>query len=280
MPVSLGPGACRATRATFRRRLLRWFRRHGATCPGGAPAIRIRCWSPSSCCSRPRCRGWRATTTRFLERYPTVHALAAAPPARGAGELGRTGLLPACREPAPAGAGRGGGARGRDSRATRRCCSDCPASGRYTAGAVACFAFERRRRRWIPTWRGCIRRAFHPRARGRRGRRQVWATAAGAGAATRARRVGLQSGDHGAGSAGLYRAGGAVRGMPGEGGMCETGSRNSDDVHGSPEAVSRRSDHRRHRSPCTRSPSVPVDRPRHQRHQREHPRDRRDHRCR
>ena len=42
----------------------------GATFPGGAPAIRIASWSPSSCCSRPRSYGWRGTTTAFWHAIP------------------------------------------------------------------------------------------------------------------------------------------------------------------------------------------------------------------
>ena len=149
-----------------------------AICPGGAPAIRTTSWSPSSCCSRPRSSRVEAYYHRFLERYPTVECLAGAEPGHGPGELGGTGLLPARRQPAPAGA-HGGGATTRASfRPIRPCWSSLPGVGRYTAGAVASFAFERATPAVDTNVARVLRRAFHPRLRRRGAERTLWATGA------------------------------------------------------------------------------------------------------
>jgi len=54
-----------------------------------------------------------------------------------------------------------------------------PGVGRYTAGAVATFAFEQAQPAVDTNVARVLRRAFHPRLRlGARGERQLWATAA------------------------------------------------------------------------------------------------------
>jgi A/G-specific adenine glycosylase len=52
-----------------------------------------------------------------------------------------------------------------------------PGVGRYTAGAVACFAYEKATPAVDTNVARVIRRAFHPRLRGPAGIRRVWATA-------------------------------------------------------------------------------------------------------
>ena len=52
-----------------------------------------------------------------------------------------------------------------------------PGVGRYTAGAVASFAFERPAAAVDTNVARVLRRAFHPRAAGARGDRRLWATA-------------------------------------------------------------------------------------------------------
>ena len=101
---------------------------------------------------------------RFLERYPTVEALAAAEPATGAGELGRPGLLPAGRQPAPAGPGGGGRARGRDpgrpgraAPASRASAATPPARWPASPTSAPTPAIDTNVAR-------VIRRAFHPRS--------------------------------------------------------------------------------------------------------------------
>ena len=115
--------------------------------------------------------------TRFLERYPSIGALASAPAAtvresweglgyyRRAANLHRlaqavvaehAGIIPA--DPAVL--------------------VTLPGVGRYTAGAVACFAYERPTPAVDTNVARVIRRAFHPRARGPAGLRTTWETAA------------------------------------------------------------------------------------------------------
>ena len=92
----------------------------------------------------------------------------------------------------------------------------CPGVGRYTAGAVASFAYERATPAIDTNVARVIRRAFHPRLPRRGAERRLWET--GAAIVPRRRgngRLGLQSGDHGARRADLHRAGGPVRGVPG-----------------------------------------------------------------
>ena len=91
-----------------------------------------------------------------------------------------------------------------------------PGIGRYTAGAVASFAYERATPAIDTNVARVIRRAFHPRLRRQRRR----AHSLGDGRRDRpppARRggLGVQSGDHGARRAGLHRPGREMRGVPG-----------------------------------------------------------------
>jgi A/G-specific adenine glycosylase len=53
-----------------------------------------------------------------------------------------------------------------------------PGVGRYTAGAVACFAYERATPAVDTNVARVIRRVFHPRLRGPAAARRVWETAA------------------------------------------------------------------------------------------------------
>jgi A/G-specific adenine glycosylase len=114
---------------------------------------------------------------RFLAAYPTVGALAAAPPARvresweGLGYYRRAANLhrlaqQVVREHA--------GIIPADPEQLLR----LPGVGRYTAGAVASFAYERPAPAVDTNVARVLRRAFHPRVRGSRAARQVWDTAA------------------------------------------------------------------------------------------------------
>ena len=104
--------------------------------------------------------GWRRTTIASWSGTPPSRRWRA----RSRAWCGRAGKVWATiggRRTCTASRGGGAGARRGDSEdpaVLRR----LPGVGRYTAGAVASFAFERRPRRWIPTSPGCIRRAFHP----------------------------------------------------------------------------------------------------------------------
>jgi A/G-specific adenine glycosylase len=114
---------------------------------------------------------------RFLERYPDIHSLAEAPPAavreswQGLGYYRRAvnlhrlaqdvvrdhhGIIPA------------------EIDTLRR----LPGVGRYTAGAVASFAYERPTPAVDTNVARVLRRAFHPRLPRTAGERRLWETAA------------------------------------------------------------------------------------------------------
>ena len=149
---------------------------------------------------------------RFLERYPTVEALAGVRAGHGAGGWAGLGYYRrAANLHRLAQRGRPG-ARRRHSARIRRCCERLPGVGRYTAGAVASFAYERATPAVDTNVARVIRRAFHPAAR--RTDRQVWEAGGGDHAAAGQGGVGLQPGHHGAGGAGVHGEGGALRRVP------------------------------------------------------------------
>ena len=114
---------------------------------------------------------------RFLDRYPTLAELAAAPPAQvreawaGLGYYRRAANL---QKLAQVVTEEHGGIIPDDPERLLR----LPGVGRYTAGAVASFAYERPTPAVDTNVARVIRRAFHPRAAGTAGERKLWATAA------------------------------------------------------------------------------------------------------
>ncbi len=172
-PKSTPPGRA-AREARFRRRLLRWFRRHGRDLPWRRTRDPYRIVVAEFMLQQTPVARVEGYYRRFLERYPSLEALARATPAevreswdglgyyRRAANLHRlarevrdrhAGLIPA------------------DPDALRR----LPGVGRYTAGAVASFAFERRTPAVDTNVARVIRRAFHPR---RAAPTRIWQTAA------------------------------------------------------------------------------------------------------
>ena len=116
---------------------------------------------------------------RFLERFPSVQDLAAAPPRAvreswaGLGYYRRAANLHLlAREVVREHGGR--------IPADPAELVQLPGVGRYTAGAVASFAYERRAAAVDTNVARVIRRVFHPRSRGGAGAdRRIWDTAAG-----------------------------------------------------------------------------------------------------
>ena len=160
--------------AAFRRRLVSWFRRHGRDLPWRrtrnpyhivvsefllqqTPVARVETYYP-----------------RFLERYPDIQSLAAAPAAQvresweGLGYYRRASNL---HRLAQAVVKEHGGMVPADPAVLVA----LPGVGRYTAGAVACFAYERPTAAVDTNVARVIRRAFHPRTSASR---RVWETAA------------------------------------------------------------------------------------------------------
>lgn len=160
----------------FRRRLLRWFRRHGRDLPWRRTRDPYRVLVSEFMLQQTQVARVKGYYARFLERYPDIHALAHAPPAavreswaglgyyRRAANLhrlarevvrDRDGMLPS--EPEEL--------------------RTLPGVGPYTAGAVASFAFERRTAAVDTNVARVIRRAFHPRLPARGAERRLWDTA-------------------------------------------------------------------------------------------------------
>jgi A/G-specific adenine glycosylase len=114
---------------------------------------------------------------RFLDRYPSVGALAAAAPAavreswQGLGYYRRAANL---HELARRVVAEHDGVIPADPVILR----GLPGIGRYTAGAVASFAYERSEPAVDTNVARVLRRAFHPRLRARGGIRRLWETGA------------------------------------------------------------------------------------------------------
>jgi A/G-specific adenine glycosylase len=160
----------------FRRRLLRWFRRHGRDLPWRRTRDPYHIVVSEFMLQQTQVSRVEAYYHRFLERYPSIEVLAAAPAARvresweGLGYYRRAANL---HRLAQAVVREHGGVVPADPAALAR----LPGVGRYTAGAVACFAYERATPAVDTNVARVIRRAFHPRLRGLAPRR-VWETAA------------------------------------------------------------------------------------------------------
>jgi A/G-specific adenine glycosylase len=163
--------------AEFRRRLLRWFRRHGRDLPWRHTRDPYHITVAEFMLQQTQVSRVEAYYRRFLERYPTVETLAQAEPAMvretwaGLGyyrraanlhRLARTvvdhhdGVIPS--DPASLLA--------------------LPGVGRYTAGAVASFAYQRATPAIDTNVARVIRRAFLPRLAPGRQERRLWDTGA------------------------------------------------------------------------------------------------------
>lgn len=160
----------------FRRRLLRWFRRHGRDLPWRRTRDPYHVIVSEFMLQQTQVSRVEGYYRRFLERYPSIESLAAASPAvvreswdglgyyRRAANLHRlaqevvrhrAGIIPA------------------DPLELRQ----LPGVGRYTAGAVASFAFERSAAAVDTNVARVLRRAFHPRAPLQSLGRRLWTTA-------------------------------------------------------------------------------------------------------
>jgi A/G-specific adenine glycosylase len=177
MPPKSTPRAL-ANASRFRRLLLAWFRRHGRDLPWRRTRDPYRVLVSEVMLQQTQVARVEGYYGRFLAEFPTVRHLARATPAwvreqwDGLGYYRRAANLHRlAREVVEAHQGQIPG----DPDALGR----LPGVGRYTAGAVASFAFERRVPAVDTNVGRVIRRAFHPRlAKGARGERTLWDTAA------------------------------------------------------------------------------------------------------
>jgi A/G-specific adenine glycosylase len=162
--------------AAFRRGLLRWYRRHGRDLPWRRTRDPYHVVVSEFMLQQTQVSRVEAYYHRFLERYPTIHALAAAPSAavreswEGLGYYRRATNL---HRLAQAVVGEHAGVVPSDPVALAK----LPGVGRYTAGAVACFAYERVAATVDTNVARVIRRAFHPRLGGRTLSTRIWETA-------------------------------------------------------------------------------------------------------
>jgi A/G-specific adenine glycosylase len=113
---------------------------------------------------------------RFLERYPTIEILARAPAASvreswdGLGYYRRAANLHRLAQEVVRDYGG-------SIPSERRVLEELPGIGRYTAGAIASFAFEQSVAAVDTNVARVLRRAFHPRTPPRALARRVWSTA-------------------------------------------------------------------------------------------------------
>ncbi|MGH7527400.1 MAG: A/G-specific adenine glycosylase [Gemmatimonadales bacterium] len=157
----------------FRRRLLRWFRRHRRDLPWRQTRDPYHVIVSEFMLQQTQVSRVEAFYPRFLERYPTIESLALAPAAlvreswEGLGYYRRAANLHRLAQEVV-----------RDHRgvvpADPAVLRGLPGVGRYTAGAVACFAYERATPAVDTNVARVLRRAFHPRA----GNGRLWETAA------------------------------------------------------------------------------------------------------
>ena len=171
------PSNAIAAAPEFRRRLLRWFRRHGRDLPWRRTRDPYHVMVSEFMLQQTQVSRVEAYYHRFLERYPSIESLAAARPTavreswEGLGYYQRAvNLHRLAREVVRDRAGVIPG----DPIELRR----LPGVGRYTAGAVASFAFERATPAVDTNVGRVLRRAFHPRARRRTLASRIWDTAA------------------------------------------------------------------------------------------------------
>ena len=161
----------------FRRRLLRWFRRHGRDLPWRRTRDPYRVLVSEVMLQQTQVSRVEGYYHRFLERFPSLEHLAEAAPASvreswdGLGYYRRAANL---QRLAQAVVAEHGGVLPSDPDALFR----LPGVGRYTAGAVSSFAFERVTPAVDTNVARVLRRAFHPRAAGARGEKRLWITAA------------------------------------------------------------------------------------------------------
>lgn len=162
--------------ARFRRRLIRWFRANGRDLPWRRTRDPYRVLVSEVMLQQTQVQRVEGFYGRFLDRFPTLDHLAAAPPSAvreswaGLGYYRRAANLHALARQVVA---EHGGEIPSDPGTLVR----LPGVGRYTAGAVATFAFERRTPAVDTNVARVLRRAFHPRSTGARGERRLWATA-------------------------------------------------------------------------------------------------------
>lgn len=162
----------------FQRALLAWFRRHGRDLPWRRTRDPYHVAVSEFMLQQTQVSRVEGYYTRFLRRFPTLHHLAAARPSAvreawaGLGYYRRATNLHSLARTVRA---EHDGVIPRDPGQLQQ----LPGVGRYTAGAIATFAFEQSTPAVDTNVERVIRRAFHPRlGRGARASVRIWTTAA------------------------------------------------------------------------------------------------------
>jgi A/G-specific adenine glycosylase len=171
------PGKSRAHRtlqaSAFRRHLLRWYRQNGRDLPWRRTRDPYHIVVSEFMLQQTQVSRVEGYYQRFLQQFPSIQSLAAAPPAtvreswQGLGYYRRAVNL---HRLAQAVVEEHGGVVPADPTILVR----LPGVGRYTAGAVACFAYERATAAVDTNVARVIRRAFYPSTARPK---QVWETA-------------------------------------------------------------------------------------------------------
>lgn len=161
----------------FRRSLLRWFRRHGRDLPWRRTRDPYHVAVSEFMLQQTQVSRVEGYYTRFLRRFPSLEHLAGARPAQvreaweGLGYYHRATNLQAMARHVVA---RHGGEMPHRPEDLLR----LPGIGRYTAGAIATFAFEQSTPAVDTNVERVIRRAFHPRlGPGATATARIWETA-------------------------------------------------------------------------------------------------------
>ena len=160
----------------FRRRLLRWFRRHGRDLPWRRTRDPYHVIVSEFMLQQTQVSRVEPYYRRFLESYPSIEALAGASGTMvreswaGLGYYRRAENL---HQLARRVVQEHGGAIPSDPVDLRK----LPGVGRYTAGAVASFAFERSAPAVDTNVARVIQRAFHPRCSSKALTSRIWRTA-------------------------------------------------------------------------------------------------------
>jgi len=167
-----------ARAARFRSKLLAWFRRHGRDLPWRRTRDPYRILVSEVMLQQTRVARVTEYYPRFLAAFPTLDRLAAARPQRvreawdGLGYYRRAANLQRLAREVER---NHGGRLPSEPEALRA----LPGVGRYTAGAIASFAFGKAVPAVDTNVSRVIRRAFHPRLPGNgQGEQRVWLTAA------------------------------------------------------------------------------------------------------
>ena len=148
-------------RRRFKRRLVNWFRRHGRDLPWRRTRDPYRILVSEVMLQQTQVARVEGYWHRFLERFPTIHDLARARPARvreswaGLGYYRRAANLHRLARDVVT---NHDGALPRDAAALRA----LPGVGMYTAGAVASFAYELAEPAIDTNVSRVLRRVFHP----------------------------------------------------------------------------------------------------------------------